>query len=214
MFTGLVERLGTLLAIRPEGQGRRLELGHGYPDVLALGDSLAVDGICLTAAAFPGAGRVEVVAGRETVERTTLGTWRAGRAVHLERALRLGDRLGGHIVQGHVDGVATLERREGGEESLVLWVRPPAGLLRYLAVKGSVALDGVSLTVNEVAAGAFRVNVIPHTAAHTRFPALQPGAALNLEVDVLARYVEGLLGQAPPGSGGLDLDRLRRNGFL
>ncbi|MFH1468896.1 MAG: riboflavin synthase [Pseudomonadota bacterium] len=214
MFTGLVEDIGSVLAVRPEGAGRRLTLAHHLGEgALALGDSIAVDGICLTAEAIPAADRVEVTAGQETVGLTTLASWRPGRAVHLERALALGDRLGGHIVQGHVDGVATLERREVRQESLVLWLRPPADLNRYIVVKGGVALDGVSLTVNEVASGAFRVNLIPHTAAHTRFPGLAVGAPLNLEVDVLARYVEGLLGRAPTG-GGLDLDRLRRNGLL
>jgi riboflavin synthase len=214
MFTGLVEDIGSVHDVRPEGAGRRLVIEHHLGvGALAAGDSIAVDGICLTAEAFPGPGRVQVTAGRETVELTTLGSWRPGRAVHLERALAVGGRLGGHFVQGHVDGVATLERSDLCQESLVLWVRPPAGLARYLVVKGGVALDGVSLTVHELAQGAFRVNLIPHTTVQTRFRGLHPGASLNLEVDVLARYVEGLLGRAPV-DGGLDLDRLRRNGFV
>jgi riboflavin synthase len=219
MFTGLVEDVGTVVAVHPEGGGRRIEIRTALDTQgIAPGDSVAADGICLTATAFPGPGRYVVVAGRETVEHTTLAGWRPGRRVHLERALRLGDRLGGHIVQGHVDGVGILDRKVREQESWVLWLRPPAPLLRYLAPKGSVAIDGISLTVNELQGGAFRVNVIPHTAEHTRVPELRPGDGINLEVDVLARYVERLLdrdavGDAP-GSGGLDLDSLRRNGFL
>ncbi len=218
MFTGLVEDVGAVVSVSPEGGGRRIEIRtaldtHG----ITSGDSIAADGICLTATAFPGPGRYAAVAGCETVQLTTLASWRPGRLVHLERALRLGDRLGGHLVQGHVDGVGVLERVAPLQESLVLWVRAPGELLRYLAPKGSVALDGVSLTVNELEGGAFRVNIVPHTAENTRFPSMRPGDRLNIEVDVLSRYVERLLAPetgTDTSPGGLDLERLRRNGFL
>ncbi len=220
MFTGLVEDIGKLVATSPEGAGRRLVIETSIDaGGIALGDSVAADGICLTVTGFPSLGRYEVVAGRETVERTTLGSWRSGRRLHLERALRVGDRLGGHWVQGHVDGVGQVERAQRERESLVLWIRGPAELKRYLAEKGSVALDGVSLTVNEVRDVSFRVNIIPHTVEKTRFGALSAGDALNIEIDVLARYVERLLGldggskgRTPPE--GLDIERLRANGFL
>ncbi len=206
MFTGLVEDIGIIETVAPEGSGRRLEIRTALDTQgIAPGDSVAADGICLTATAFPAPGRYVVVAGRETVDRTTLGSWRPGRRVHLERALRLGDRLG------------VLERIEKQRESWVLWVRPPAELLRYLAPKGSVAMDGISLTINELTDTSFRLNIIPHTAEATRVPQLGVGDRLNLEVDVLARYVERLLAPAsgaPGATGGLDLESLRRNGFL
>ncbi len=216
MFTGLVEDVGTVLAVHPQGGGRRIELRTALDTQgIQVGDSVAADGVCLTATAFPGPGRYEVVAGGETVQRSTLGSWRPGRRVHLERALRLGDRLGGHIVQGHVDGIGRVERAERSRESRVIWIGLPSELLRYLAPKGSVAVDGVSLTVNELRGAAFRVDIIPHTAQSTRLGQLAAGQAVNIEVDVLARYVERLLGGGDPGGeGGLDLERLRQNGFL
>lgn len=210
MFTGLVEDVGEIAAVRPQGAGWRLTIRSRLPvEEIRLGDSIAVDGACLTAEAFEDDGFV-VVAGRETLEKTTLGTVRAGRRVHLERAMKLGDRLDGHIVQGHVDGVGRVLSSEESSESWVLWMHLDPSQMRFVAPKGSITLDGVSLTVNEVAGERFRVNVVPHTARVTRLASFRPGQAVNVEVDVLAKYVARLLA----ADEGPDLlTRLRENGF-
>lgn len=217
MFTGLVEDVGTIVAVGPQGRGIELTIRTAIPmSEVALGDSIAVDGACLTVESM-GPDRFVAVAGRETLERTTLRDARAGRQVHLERALRLGDRLGGHIVQGHVDGLGRVVRISEAQESVILWIEAPSEVVRYVAPKGSITVDGVSLTVNEVDEQRFRVNVVPHTARVTRLGRLTPGAAVNLEVDVLAKYVERLLGVGPSGdpqpASGLTLEKLTRFGF-
>lgn len=210
MFTGLVESVGEITGVRPEGAGWRLTIHSALPiSEIRLGDSIAVDGACLTAEAFEGDAFV-VVAGRETLEKTSLGRVRVGRRVHLERALKVGDRLDGHIVQGHVDGVGRVLSAEERSESWVIWMQLAPDLLRFVAPKGSITLDGVSLTVNEVVGERFRVNVVPHTARVTRLASFRPGQAVNVEVDVLAKYVARLLqaDEAPDL-----LARLRENGF-
>jgi len=215
MFTGLVEDVGRVVGLAPAAGGLRLEVATALPTAgVRPGESVAVDGACLTVETSPAAGRLVFTAGRETVERTTAASWRPGRAVHLERALQLGDRLGGHLVQGHVDVVTVLRQALSEPGRVVWWVGLPSDLARFVAVKGSVALDGVSLTVNEIRDGAFRVDLVPHTIAHTRFGDLPSGERLNLEVDVLARYVERLLAAGGGPSGGLTLDRLTENQFL
>jgi riboflavin synthase len=169
---------------------------------LELGESVAVDGVCLTVtehAAGAGAGWFRVLAGAETLARTTVGRMRPGQRVNLERALCLGDRMGGHWVQGHVDGVAALcERRDLGA-NLELGFRPPTELLRYLVAKGSVAIDGISLTVNRVDATSFSVALIPHTVDNTALASKQPGDLVNIEVDLIGKYVERLLAGYLPG---------------
>lgn len=194
MFTGIITDLGRVRAIKP-GKDARYEFETGYDTTtIALGASVCCSGACLTVV-DKGPGWFAANVSAETLARTTLGRWRAGTPVNFERALRAGDELGGHIVTGHVDGVAELisAREEGG--SLRLVFAPPAGLVRFIAAKGSVALDGVSLTVNEVDATGFGINLIPHTRTATTLGALAPGGAVNLEIDPLARYVARLLGR-------------------
>lgn len=215
MFTGLVEDLGTVIGVRPEGDGRRLVVRTAIPlhDV-AIGDSIAHDGVCLTVERTSG-DTFEVVAARETLAVTTVGQWSTGKRVHLERALALGQRLGGHLVQGHVDGLGRVVRSEQVGGSWVLWVDAGTALARYVAAKGSICIDGVSLTVNELDDTRFRVNLVPHTVRVTGLGVLRPGDAVNLEVDMLARYVERLLARAgDAGAEGLTLDKLREHGFL
>jgi riboflavin synthase len=214
MFTGLIEDIGTVRAVDRRGGGLSIGVRTALPIAeIAVGASIAVDGACLTAERFD-ADCFYAVAGRETLSVTTLGDVRVGQAVHLERALAVGDRLGGHLVQGHVDGIAMLRSRADTAESVVLWFEAPAESARYIAAKGSVCLAGVSLTVNERDGCRFRVNVVPHTARATRFGSMRPGEAVNLEVDVLAKYVERLLsGGGSPGMS-LSLETLARSGFL
>jgi riboflavin synthase len=212
VFTGLVEDIGTILDIRPRGAGKALSIRTAIPmHEVALGDSIAVNGACLTADGFHDEG-FECVAATETLAKTTLGHLRKGHQIHLERALQLGDRLDGHLVQGHVDGTGAVVSGGAQKESWILWVRPEPGLLKYIAAKGSITIDGVSLTVNEVTSDAFRVNLVPHTLDVTLLGALRAGSVVNLEVDVLAKYVERLLGDRG-SAGGLTIESLRDNGW-
>lgn len=186
MFTGLVEDVGEIVGVSPQGDGLRLRLRTRIPlGEVAVGDSIAVDGACLTAERLIG-DVFEVVAGRETLDRTTLRAARLGRKVHLERALRLGDRLGGHLVQGHVDGTGRVTRSFQASESWVLWIEI-GPLARYVVPKGSITIDGVSLTVNEVQGDTVRLNLIPHTVAVTRLGGLRVGDEVHLEADLIAR---------------------------
>jgi riboflavin synthase len=190
MFTGIVTDIGELVA----REGGRFTIRCGYAaDSIAVGASIACDGACLTAttvAVAPGGGcRFTVDVSNETLSRTTLGEWRPGQGVNLERALRAGDELGGHIVSGHVDAVARIAALRPDGQSRRITVAVPAELARFIAPKGSVALDGISLTVNEVDQGRFGINVIPHTLTHTTLGGKKPGDRVNLEVDVFARYV-------------------------
>jgi riboflavin synthase len=195
MFTGIVTALGTVRAVTPLGEGRdmRLVIAAPWPDTaqILLGASIACSGCCLTAVEV-GPDWFAADASAETLARTTMGEWRVGTRVNLERSLRLGDELGGHLVSGHVDGVGEALSSEPENASVRWRFRVPGALARFIAVKGSVAVDGVSLTVNAVEGDTFAVNVIPHTAAVTRFAALRPGEAVNIEIDTLARYVARL----------------------
>ena len=188
MFTGIITDIGRVAEAIP-GHGMRLRIACGYdPASLVVGGSISHDGVCLTATEILQDGYwVDVSA--ETLAKTTLGDWRAGRSLNLERPLRLGDELGGHMVLGHVDGIAQVVDRRPDGDSVRFRIAAPPPLARFIAPKGSVALDGVSLTVNEVEGPEFGVNIVPHTLAHTTLSERSPGDRMNMEVDVVARYV-------------------------
>jgi riboflavin synthase len=195
MFTGIVTALGTVRSIRPLGNGQdmRLTIATPWQDMasIAIGASIACSGCCLTATEL-GPDWFAADASAETLACTTLGRWRAGTRINLERSLRMGDELGGHIVSGHVDGIGEAVSATPENASTRWTFRVPHHLARFIAAKGSVAVDGVSLTVNAVDGDTFGVNVIPHTAEVTTFGSLAPGDAVNIEIDMLARYVARL----------------------
>jgi riboflavin synthase len=196
MFTGIITALGTLREVLPQGGGHDMRLVIGVsPDFLKgaeLGCSIACSGICLTAVELNG-DSFAVDASAETLSRTTMGGWKAGGRINLERSLKLGDELGGHLVSGHVDGVGSVISALPENASVRWHFGVPPDLAKLIAVKGSIAVDGVSLTVNEVDGESFGVNIIPHTTAVTSFGTLQPGDGVNIEIDTLARYVARLL---------------------
>ncbi len=194
MFTGIITDLGTVADVAPLGSGQdaRFTIGTSWNTTeIALGASVAVNGCCLTLVER-GQGMMAFDASAETLSKTTLGDWKTGRRVNLERAMRMGDELGGHIVSGHVDGVGEALSATPENASTRWRFRAPAELAKFIAEKGSVTIDGVSLTVNEVAGDTFGVNIILHTAQVTGFGTLRPGDAVNLEIDMLARYVARL----------------------
>lgn len=211
MFTGIIQTVGRVAAIERRGADARLSIAGLPLQDGALGESIAVSGVCLTAVEFTGAGFVADVSA-ETLTCTTLGTWSVGQRVNLERALAVGERLGGHIVSGHVDGVGELVSRQADGRSQRFTLRAPAALARYIAAKGSITIDGVSLTVNTVSGSEFGVNIVPHTLTHTSLDALRAGSRVNLEVDLLARYLERLLGR--DAGGDVDMALLAEHGFL
>ena len=196
MFTGIITDLGRVRRLR-RGDLLDLTIATAFDtSAIALGASIACSGACLTVVAVePGAFSVQ--ASVETLAHTTLGQWQVGTPVNLERSLRLDDELGGHLVLGHVDGLARIVERRPEAESVRFVVQAPTELAPFIATKGSVALDGVSLTVNELAQDRFGVNIIPHTLACTTFGQAQPGQEMNLEIDLIARYVARLLQPAP-----------------
>lgn len=191
MFTGIVTDVGRVLAVDRPGD-MRARIGTAYDTAtIDIGASIACDGVCLTAVAL-GPDWFEVQVSAETISRTNLGTWAPGRAVNLERALKVGDELGGHIVTGHVDGLARVTALRPEGESLRVTFDAPAALAGFIAPKGSICLNGTSLTVNEVEGTRFGVNLIPHTRAVTTWGRVAVGDAVNLEIDTLARYVARL----------------------
>ena len=191
MFTGIIATIGTVRAVEPLDEGRRLTVTAPWADDLVDGESVAVAGVCLTVVRA-GAGAFEVEAVRETVHRTTIGSYAPGRRVHLERALAVGDRLGGHLVQGHVDCVGIVQAIERHGENRYIAIALPEG--RELAApRGSVAVDGVSLTILDATGDGVRLSIVPHTWGATTFPDLSPGDGVNVEYDLIARYLQTLV---------------------
>ena len=219
MFTGIIEAKGEIQSMTPRGGDVELTVLTGALDLkdVQLGDSIAVNGVCLTVTSLPGRGFTADVSG-ETLALTSLGALRAGSVVNLEKALTPTTRLGGHLVSGHVDGVGTVRSLRPDARSTRIDIEAPAELARYIAQKGSITVDGISLTVNSVSGAVFSLNIIPHTQDMTTIGAWQAGTRVNLEVDIIARYLERLLlGEraAEPGAGeGLSMAFLAEHGFL
>ena len=215
MFTGIIQAVGEIAALEPRGGDVRLRVRTGKLDLndVRLGDSIAVSGVCLTAVGLPGDGFWADVSG-ETLAHTVIGGFAAGTRVNLEKALTPTTRLGGHLVSGHVDGVGDIIERKADARSERFRIRAPRELARYIAQKGSICVDGVSLTVNAVDGAVFDLNIVPHTLAETTFGDYRPGHKVNLEVDLIARYLERLLlGDTDAGGRGITLDFLRAHGF-
>ncbi len=190
MFTGIIEELGTVKGVRTQSEGMRLTIvANVTMDGMKKGDSIAVNGACLTVTEFDNASFTADVSG-ETAKRTSLGKLRVGEKVNLERPMKLSDRLGGHLLSGHVDGVGIIRGVEKRGGMSVFTFEAPADVQRYLIVKGSVAIDGISLTVNEVQGNRFTVTIIPHTAEMTTLGIKKTGGAVNLEADMIGKYVE------------------------
>lgn len=215
MFTGLIEDLGTVRELRRGGSSVRLTVGTKIPiSELRLGDSVAVNGTCLTVVAT-GNDSFSADVSPESLERSTLGELSAGSLVNLERALRLSDRLGGHLVSGHVDAIATISERFQDRNAIRFTFRLPAAVNRFVAEKGSVAIDGISLTVNAVTEETFAVAIIPHTLAMTTLQEKNTGDRVNVETDLIARYIARLLGvEGKQAGGSVSLDFLAKHGFL
>lgn len=212
MFTGLIEEVGAVRRLQRQGSFQRLEISARLIlEGSRVGDSININGACQTAVEI-GADYFAVESVEETLKRTTLGTLRPGEPVNLERSVRLQDRLGGHLVLGHVDGVGRISGLEERQRQWLLRVEPPAELLRYIAFKGSIAIDGISLTVAQVEGRAFTAAIIPHTFDHTILRQRRRGDAVNLEVDLIARYVERLLRAGEPATG-LTLEKMRDMGY-
>ena len=218
MFTGIIQAVGEIAAMEPSGGDMRLRINTGKLDLqdVALGDSICTNGVCLTVIELPGDGYWADVS-VESLNFTTLGDLQPGSPVNLEKALTPQSRLGGHIVSGHVDGVGEVVSLNEDARSIRVVLRAPDELTKYIAHKGSICVDGTSLTVNAVNGAEFDLNIIPQTMAETVFGQYRPGSRVNLEVDVIARYLERLIqgdAAATTGASGLSLDTLAENGFL
>ncbi|KJH79235.1 riboflavin synthase [Pseudomonas sp. KSR10] len=218
MFTGIIESIGTIRAMTPKGGDVRVLVETGKLDLsdVKLGDSIAVNGVCLTAVELPGDGFWADVS-RETLARTAFVDLKAGSRVNLEKALTPTSRLGGHLVSGHVDGVGEVVAREENARAVQFRIRAPRELAKYIALKGSITVDGTSLTVNAVSGAEFELTIVPHTLTETIMVDYRPGRQVNLEVDLLARYLERLLlgdKAAEPNASGLTESFLAEHGYL
>lgn len=216
MFTGIIEALGSVRNIHRQGRDAQLILATGAlaMDDVHLGDSIAVNGVCLTVVEF-GADYFKADVSHETLSRSSLGALKPGSKVNLEKAMAANGRFGGHMVSGHVDGIATLAKIDNSGLAIDLWFKYPAELGRYIAEKGSITVDGISLTVNDVTDDMLRLTIIPHTSEQTTISQWKVGSQVNIEVDVVARYLERLLQpQTADKSAGLTYQTLAENGFL
>lgn len=219
MFTGIIEGLGRLTSVQPAGEGKKLTIDADFLlDGSKVGDSIAVSGACLTAVAISGK-RFSVDVSPETLSRSTLGEAKTGERVNIERALRLSDRLDGHLVSGHIDGVGTIVHREIMSNAILIHIGAPESLCRYMIEKGSVAVDGVSLTINNCSLNSFEVSIIPHTAKLTTIGFKNIGAVVNIETDMIGKYVEKFVSgkqseRKPSDKSNLSMDFLAKAGFL
>ncbi|MDD2853138.1 MAG: riboflavin synthase [Desulfuromonadaceae bacterium] len=213
MFTGLIEDVGRVASFKRRGEAGLLTVDTSLPTAeITVGDSVAVNGTCLTVTA-KNENSVTFDVSPESITRTTIATFCGGARVNLERALKLGDRLGGHIVSGHIDCIGELSRCDARSGNYQLQFNLPADHARYIVAKGSIAIDGISLTVNTVSHHGFAVNIIPHTFSHTTLALLKRGDSVNLETDIIGKYVERLT--APwKSEGGLSMKSLAENGFI
>ena len=219
MFTGIIQAIGEIAQIQSKGVDSRFYIRTGTLDLsdVSLGDSIAVNGVCLTAVELPGDGFWADVS-TETLRKTALAAIGVGSRVNLEKAVTPATFLGGHIVSGHVDGVGKVVQRETAGRSIHFQIEAPQALAKYIAAKGSICVNGISLTVNDINGAVFDLNIVPHTLAQTTLADCQRGSAVNLEVDIIARYLERLiLGSPEPISGtegGINLQMLAENGFI
>ena len=219
MFTGIIEATGQIANLQPRGGDVRVQVRTGKLDLadVKLGDSIAVNGVCLTVVELPGDGFWADVS-QETMRRSAFVNLKLGSRVNLEKALTASTRLGGHLVSGHVDGVGKVLSRDEEARSVRFRIEAPAQLAKYIAQKGSITVDGISLTVNAVDGAVFDLNIVPHTLQETTMGEYQTGSAVNLEVDVIARYLERLLlgdrAAEPGATSGISMGFLAENGFL
>ena len=212
MFTGIIGALGKVVSVKEKGGDVRLEVAAQKLELndVKLGNSIAVNGVCLTVV-FMQSDCICFDVSKETLERSSIGTAKAGSEINLEKALSVSDRLGGHFVSGHVDGMGECVKRETSARSIIFQFRVPGNLERYIAEKGSICIDGVSLTVNSVSEDIFEVNIIPHTLQETIIKDYRVGTRVNLEVDLIARYLERLI---PGEKSNITHSKLLKNGFL